>query len=144
MRRASLMQHFHLVTLFDMTLTFTWHKTHAYTLCLKAYTLPKGRLRPLEGLLAEFGVAAAICTVSVADRAKDDDFELWRDLNLTCDLKVFFNFLLKKYPTSATSSAGTPALRGLMWNPDRLVARGEEWTMQISLAIFKLFYISLR
>ena len=50
--------------------------------------------------LAEFGSAAAISSVSVADKAKSDGFGLWPDLNLTCKLLRFFN-LLTKYSSRA-------------------------------------------
>ena len=41
--------------------------------------------------MAEFGLAAIISPVSVADKAKSDDFELGPDLDLTRDLlRVFF------------------------------------------------------
>ena len=40
--------------------------------------------------LAKFELADFISTVSVADQAKGDDFELYPDLNLTCDLSGFF------------------------------------------------------
>ena len=47
-------------------------------------------LHPLKSLLAKFGFAAVIGPVSVGDKAKSDDFDLWPDLDLTCDiLKVF-------------------------------------------------------
>ena len=36
--------------------------------------------------MAEFGLTAVISPVSVADKAKSDDFDLWPDLDLTCDL----------------------------------------------------------
>ena len=39
----------------------------------------------LGTLLAKLGLAAVIIPVSVADKAKSDDFELWPDLDLTCD-----------------------------------------------------------
>ena len=41
-------------------------------------------------LLAEFGLAAVFCPVSVAVKAKSDDFDLWPNLDLTCDLVRFF------------------------------------------------------
>ena len=36
--------------------------------------------------MAEVGLTAVISPVPVADKAKRDDFGLWPDLDLTCDL----------------------------------------------------------
>ena len=46
-------------------------------------------LYPLVSLLTKFGLAAVISPVSVADKAKSDDFDPLPDLDLTCDLKSF-------------------------------------------------------
>ena len=37
-----------------------------------------------------FGLAGVINPVSVADKVKSDDFDIWSDLNLTCDLLIYF------------------------------------------------------
>ena len=66
MCRTTLIQHFHLVTLFDLTLTFTKYKAHTYM----------SPFHPLRSLLAQFGFAAVISPVSVADKAKIDNFDL--------------------------------------------------------------------
>ena len=58
-------------------------------------------LNPLGSLLAEFGLAAVISPVSVADEAKSDVFDLWPDLDLTCDLLSFFFKLHTKYSSRA-------------------------------------------
>ena len=50
-------------------------------------------LHPLGSLLAKFGLAAVISPVPVADEAKSDDCDLWSDLDLTCELLIFFNYL---------------------------------------------------
>ena len=42
-----------------------------------------------------FGLAGVINPVSVADKVKSDDFDIWSDLNLTCDLLIYFFKLLK-------------------------------------------------
>ena len=62
------MQHFHLVTLLDLTLTltFTYFKAHAYM--LPSSTPGK----PFE----KFGFAAVISPVTVADKAKSDVLDL--------------------------------------------------------------------
>ena len=56
MCRTTDMQHFHLVTLFDLTLTltFTYYKAHSYTQLSQ----------PLRSLMAKFGFAAIIIHVS--------------------------------------------------------------------------------
>ena len=46
-------------------------------------------------LLTKFGIAAVISSVSVADKAKNDVFDPWSDLALTCDLFKFFLISLK-------------------------------------------------
>ena len=40
----------------------------------------------LLGNLAKFELAAVISSVTVADKTKSDDFDLWPDLDRTCDL----------------------------------------------------------
>ena len=59
-------------------------------------------LRPLESILAKIRFAALIILVSIADKAKSDDFDLWADLELTCDLFEFFfqNYLENYFLTS--------------------------------------------
>ena len=66
MCRTTDMQHFHLVTLLDMTLTltFTYYKAHTYT---QPSSTPE---KPLE----KFGLAAFISHISAADKAKSDRF----------------------------------------------------------------------
>ena len=65
--------------------------------------------QPLSSLLAQFGFAAIISHISVADKAKRDRFDLWPDLDLACDLfkKIF------KIPSKSTrwelSIAASPA-----------------------------------
>ena len=43
-------------------------------------------LYPLGSLWTKFGLAAVIISASVANKAKSDDFDLWPDFDLTCDL----------------------------------------------------------
>ena len=58
-------------------------------------------LHPFGNVLAKIGFASVINPVFVADRPISDDFELWPDLDPTCDiLKFFFNFP-KKYSFGA-------------------------------------------
>ena len=40
-------------------------------------------IHPLGSLLAKFGFTTVVSPVSVADKEKSDDFDLWPDLNLT-------------------------------------------------------------
>ena len=70
------MKHFHLVTFFDLTLILN------FTLKLKVhiYMLP---FYPLGSLLAKFGFAVVISSVSVTDKAKSNNFNLWPDM--TCN-----------------------------------------------------------
>ena len=91
MCRRTLMQHFNLVTFFDLTLTFTKFKVH--TLCYFPH--------PLGSLSANFELVAVINPVTVADKAKSDDSDLWPDLELTCDLLRKLKKLLKKYSSRA-------------------------------------------
>ena len=72
MCRTALMQHFNLVTLFDLTLTLTVSQYKAHTYIRPFY--------PLGSLLVKFGLTAVISPVSVADKAKSDDFDLRPDL----------------------------------------------------------------
>ena len=62
------MQHFHLVILFDLTLTsnFTWYKV--IPICYL--------LHYLGSLLAKYGFSAVISPVLGADEAKSDGFDL--------------------------------------------------------------------
>ena len=60
------MQHFILVTLFDLTVTLISIRPMLIS------SLPY----PHESLLAKFGLAAVIGPVSVADKVKSDDFDL--------------------------------------------------------------------
>ena len=79
------MQYIHLMALFD--LTWTLLSIRPILIC--------HLLHPLESLLTRFGLAVVISPVSVADKAKSDD---WTGLDLTIDLlRSFFN-LIKKYP----------------------------------------------
>ena len=68
MYRTTLMQHFPLVTLFDLTLTlnFTLYMVHTYMLPLSS----------LGSSYANVGFAAIISLVSVAQKAKSDAFDL--------------------------------------------------------------------
>ena len=51
---------------------------------------------PLGSLLAKFGFEAVISPVSVADKAKSSDFDLWPDINLIIDLlRNFLNIAQK-------------------------------------------------
>ena len=85
MCRKTLMQHFYLVTLFDRPWPWPLLSIEPILLCCL--------LRPTGGLLAEFGFAAIISPVSVADKAKSDNFDRWPDLGLPCNVfKIFFTF----------------------------------------------------
>ena len=53
----------------------------------------------LDKLLSKFGFVAVISPVSVANKAKSDDLDLWRDLDLACDLLRFNS--PKKYSSRA-------------------------------------------
>ena len=55
----------------------------------------------LRSFLAQFGFAAVISPVSAADKAKIDDFDLWHDLDLTCDLFQKILKFIKKYSLRA-------------------------------------------
>ena len=70
MCRMTVMQHFHLVTLLDLTLTLTYHKAHIYT-------LPSS---PLEKSFGKVWFRAVIRPVSVTDKAKIETFDLACDL----------------------------------------------------------------
>ena len=74
----------HLVTFIDLTSTLiSRYKVHTYNL-----------LHPLGSLLAKFGFTAIVSHISAADKVNSDNFDLWSDLNLTCDfLKDVFNLL---------------------------------------------------
>ena len=74
---------------------------------------------PLGRLLAKFVLAAVVSSVSVADKAKSDDFSIWPDLDLTYDLLRFFNFF-KKY----SSGAFDCPLARLTWAIRSRVRRG--------------------
>ena len=76
MCRTTLKQHFDLVTLFDLTLTLVW----PWPLLSISSMLICYVLHCIGSLLAESGLAAVISPVSVADKAKSDDFDLWPDL----------------------------------------------------------------
>ena len=62
MCHMTLMQHFHLETLFDLTLTLTFAYLKPILLCYL--------LHPLGSLMAEFGFAAVCSPVSVTIRQK--------------------------------------------------------------------------
>ena len=81
MSRTTLMQHFHLVTLFDLTLTFTQYKVHTYMLPFSPLEKP---------VLATLRLVAVISSVLAADRAKSGDFDICPCLDPTCDLLEFF------------------------------------------------------
>ena len=50
-------------------------------------------LHLLVSLSAKFGLGDVTSPVSGAHKAKSDDFDLGRDLDLACDLLRFFNCL---------------------------------------------------
>ena len=77
MCRAALIQHFHLVTLIDLTvaLTFTYEPILIWYI-----------FHPIGRMLAKFWFAAFMSPVSVANKAKSDEFDLRPDQELTCDL----------------------------------------------------------
>ena len=78
------MQHVHLVTLLDLTLTlnFTYYKNHTYNL-----------RQPLRSLWAKFEFVAIISHIPVADNAKSDRFDLWPYLDLVV---TFLNLKLSR------------------------------------------------
>ena len=65
------------MTLFDLTLTLLFSYIRSILICYLAH--------PLGSLLANFGLAALIGPVSVADKARSEDFDIWADLTLTSD-----------------------------------------------------------
>ena len=75
-----LIQHFHVVVLFELTFTFTWCRS----------ILTRYLLHPLGHFLAKLGFAASISPVSTAYGVESDDFELGTDLELAFDLKKIF------------------------------------------------------
>ena len=74
------MQHFHLLTLFDLTLTFIQYKVHTYMLPSSSRGKP----------LANFEFAAVGSLVLGADKAKSEDFDIRPDLDISCDLLNIF------------------------------------------------------
>ena len=76
------------------------HDTHTFSFSdLFDLTLPFLTIRPilichlyvtLRSLWAQFGFAAVISPISLANMAKIDDFDLRSDLDLTCDLLQIF------------------------------------------------------
>ena len=49
----------------------------------------------LGSILARFEIVTIVSTVLGADNAKSDDFDLWPDPDLACDLLKIFNSLIK-------------------------------------------------
>ena len=83
---TTIMQHFHLVTLLDLTLP--------WPLLTMRPILSRYLLLPLKSLLTRFAFAAVTSRVVVADKTKSNIFGLWPDLELNCDLcKIFFLFI---------------------------------------------------
>ena len=53
-------------------------------------------LHTLGSLMAKFGIATVLSPISEADEVNSDDFDLWPNIDLTCDLfKIFVNTLNK-------------------------------------------------
>ena len=52
-------------------------------------------LHAFGSTLAKFELAAVVSPVSVADKSKSDDFDLWPDFDLTCDLLRIFEIVQK-------------------------------------------------
>ena len=69
----TLKQHFDLVALLDLTLTFAWRRVHTYMLRPSSLGKSHGRV----------WVSSCYKSVSVADKAKSDDFDICPDLDLT-------------------------------------------------------------
>ena len=61
--------------------------------------------------MTEFGLEAVISPVSVADKAKSDDFDLRPDLDLACDLLSFFYICLKSTHRELSFAASPTSLR---------------------------------
>ena len=80
---TALMQHFDLVTLFDLALTLALLSIRFILICYLVH--------PLEMSHNEVWVAAFVSSASVADKAKSDNFHLWPDLDLTSHLLIFFS-----------------------------------------------------
>ena len=68
-------------------------------------------LHPLGNLLAELGLAVVISPVPVADKAKNDDFELWPDLDLTWPLNKICKNCLKSAHRELSLAASPTSLR---------------------------------
>ena len=87
----------HLNILIWSYLTWPWPLLHKMSVLI-CYLL-----NPLGSLLADFGLKAVISPVSVADKAKNQSFDLWPGLDLTCDLirknawKVLESFCFPPY-----------------------------------------------
>ena len=89
-----LLQHFHLVTLFDLTLafTFTQYNAHSYML---TFFIPLG-WKPFGKAWVHSCYCSAVTAVhscypvSPADKAKSDDFDLRPNLDLIVTYKRFF------------------------------------------------------
>ena len=74
MRRTISKQYFYSVTLFDLTLTFADLLPLTFALLSIRSILICYLLHRLGSLLAQFRLVAGISPVSVADKAKSDDF----------------------------------------------------------------------
>ena len=61
--------------------------------------------------MVEFGLAAVISPVSVSNKAKSDNFVMWPDLDLACDLSRFFLNRLKSTHREFSFAASPSSLR---------------------------------
>ena len=74
---TTVMQHFHLVTLLNLTLTLTYYKAHTYTPPSSTPEKPFGIV----------WVRSCYSPVAGVDEAKSSVVDLRPDLDLICDLK---------------------------------------------------------
>ena len=105
--RTSLMRYFNLVILFEAGCVL---RNTSAGRELWSWPWPLNSIRPiliyyllnsLGSLWAKFVLPAVIGPVSVADKAISTGFDLWHDLDLTCDFWSFFLTSLKNHSSRA-------------------------------------------